>query len=309
MLRGVLWGAMIPLLRKSIELLSENPVLWLPYLIADLLAVFLWRIWGVVRTSIFHWFTTRQSVLGGDVSVPSTDYSALARASQVAIPIGFVTVFVIVCVFVIAFMATAEMLHAINREEKIDAWGFLARLAQRWGKLLVFSLKCLAVFGAFLVGVGALLSFILFRFHVTNLRTSNIFEFGLSAVCAGCGTWVLTPIAIRLLRGDGKALIPFQVRNYGAITAILSVEAGALLGVLLSKAEARVQLDSQFEWSLLAAFNSVVANAPVALLFVAIALLAANVLDELESGGRSMVHSLLQTVMPMHFQETSDPEE
>lgn len=298
---------MICLLRKSIELLRDAPVLWLPYLVAELMSIGLWRLWGVVRTSIFHWFTMHQSVLGGETPVPSTDYSALANASLVAIPIGFVTVFAIAFLFVVAFMTTERMVDAINRKQKMDARGILAGLAQRWGRILLFSLLCLTTFGFFAVGAAALLLLILRLAHRPFLPVPPIFELGLLPIFVGCATWVLMPMAIRLLRAD-KTVVPSRTRNFGAATAALVVEAGALLGEILSKAEETVQLETQLEWSMLRTFNAVVANAPDVLLFVVVALLAADYSLGTEGAGRPKVRALLRTLMPLHYREMKDPE-
>lgn len=297
---------MIQLWRKTIELLRKNPVLWLPYLAAELMAIGLWCLWGVVRTSIFHWFTTRHSVLGGDVPASSTDYSAPTRVFQVSLPIGFVTVFTIVCLFVVALMTTASMVDAINSEQKIDVRGILAGFSQRWGKILLFSFICLVTFGACVAGGGGLFTFVLYRVDRAELLTSHISTFGIVPILVGCATWVLMPMAIGRLRDDKAAPVPSKTRNLGAMTAIVATEATALLGVILWKAEASVQLDTRFEWSMLGAFNSVVANAPDVLLFVVIALLAAEHSHEVEGGGGSKVRALLQTAMPMHFRETKD---
>jgi hypothetical protein len=299
---------MIRLWRKTIELLRKNPALWLPYLVAELMAIGLWRLWGVVRTSIFHWFTTRHSVLGGELPVPSTDYSAPTKASFVTLPIGFVVVFAVVCLFVVALMTTAWMVDAINREQKTDVRGILAGVLQRWKRILLFTLLSLVAFGASMGGVGALLFFVLYLAHRPDLRTSHLSALGMSPVFVGCATWVLVPMAIRLLRADKTIVVAFRARNIGAITAILAVVAGALLDFFLWKAEGRVQLDMQFERWMLAAFNSVVANAPDVVLFVGIALLAADYSHEMDGGGVSKVRALLQAAMPMHFRETNNSE-
>lgn len=299
---------MIPLLRKSVELLRENPILWLPYLIAELSAIGIWRLRGMAQKSIFHWFMTQYSVLGGEVPVAPTDHDALAKAGLTYTPVGLASIFTVVCLFVVAFMVTAKMMDAVGQEQKIQVKEILAGLGLRWGSIFLFSFVCLVTFAVFAGGAAALLVLVLYRAHHLDLRNSPIFTFGMLPILMGCATWLLMPKAIRLLCADRTVLIPSEAKKRGAITAFIAVEAGELLGVILSKAEAPVQLSTQLGWSLLAAFNSIVANAPDVLLFIAIALLATENSEEAASSQGSGIRPILETLMPLHIRETKEPD-
>ena len=299
---------MIQLLRKSIELLRENPILWLPFLIADLLTIGLWRLWGIVRRVIFHWFTTRHSVLGGEVPVPSTDHSALTNASLANLPIGLAAVIAVVCLFVAALSVTATMVDVIGREQNLNAKEVLAGVIARWRKILLLGVTFLVLIAAFAAAVLAPVFFVLYRVHRPDLLTSPLLAPVAMFVVVGCSVWLIMPATIRLICADREVLDPSRTRVRGAIMAIIASEAGALLGLILSKAETAMRLETQLGWSVLSAFNSVVANAPDVLLFITLALLAAESSRAIEDGKRSRVRELLQALMPMDFRQTKEPE-
>jgi len=209
---------------------------------------------------------------------------------------------------VLALVATAGMGDAIGHEQKIDGSEILAGLRLRWTRILLFSLVSLVTFGAFMGGGGALLFLILRRLHRQELLTSSFSALGMITITVGCAVWLLMPMAIRLLRADRTVPIPYRTRNLGTFLAIVACEASAVVGMTLQRAEASVQLDTQFEWLVLRAFNSVVANAPDVLLFVAIALLSQQSYEMAENGGGSRVRALFQTAMPMHFREKKETE-
>lgn len=306
-------GAMIQLLRKSIDLLRWNPILWMPYLVAQLLAIGLWKIWGILRTDIFQWFTTSHSVLGG--TVPDMDHSALASASLVAIPIGLATVFAIVCFFVCALMTTAGIVEAISQEQKVDVRQILVGLVPRWRRGLLFSVVVLLVSGACLAVVVASDFFILYFLHGPDylqyrpdLSAASISTFGFTTLWMGCTGWLLMPMAIRLLRLDRTVQVSSRTRNLGTAVVVLVAVAGVALGLILHRAERPIFLDTQWEFTALGIFNSIVANAPDALLFVALALLAREHSEAVGNGQGILFGRFKKTLMPLHFPEEKDPE-
>ncbi len=78
--------------------------------------------------------------------------------------------------------------------------------------------------------------------------------------------------------------------------------------MILQRAERPIFLDTPWEVTALGVFNSVVANAPDALLFVALALLAKEYSETEESGQGIRFWQFKKTLMPMHFPEEKGPE-
>jgi hypothetical protein len=68
-------------------------------------------------------------------------------------------------------------------------------------------------------------------------------------------------------------------------------------------------LNSRWEITALSVFNSVIANAPDALLFIALALLAAELSREGDSNNVSKIRELLPLLMPLHFGKSEEPPE
>lgn len=219
-------------------------------------------------------------MLGGDISAPIPDHAAMARASLAYAPIGFATIFVIVCLFVAALMVTAGMVDEIDRVQRPEARESLARIAPQWRGILLFSLKFLVAYGVFGAGVSFLYIYLLDAVHHQELATSAILLPMMVLVEVGCVAWLVTPAAIRLLQHKTTGLVSAQARNRGTILAILAAEVGMALGVIAQKMEARIILDSQWEFTALSALNSIVANAPDVLLFIALALIAAKYTQE-----------------------------
>jgi hypothetical protein len=289
------------LCRRTYELLRTHPALWLPYLVAELLAIFLWQLWGMAREGIFKWFTTGHSVLGGNLSAPRDNYAALDRASIVGLPLGLATVLVVVCLFVAALVATAAMVNSIGREQKLDASEILGGVAQRWRAILLFALRFLIVFGVIGAGTTAVFFFALRMTHREDLHTWYVSNSGMMLVWVGCAAWLVMPAVIRLLRGDAAGMLSTQSRNRGTVIAILVSEAGVALGAIAQKLEAPMVLDAHWEFKALGVLNSILANAPDVVLFIALALLAADYSRESENNKRSKIHELLQALMPLHF--------
>jgi uncharacterized membrane protein len=131
------------------ELLRKHPILWLPYIAADLLAICLWRLRGLAEKGIFHWFTTSHSVLGGDIALPRHDSATLARVSITYAPIGFATIIAVVSLFITALWATNDIVDSIEREQRPDAREILSKLAAQWRRILLFALRFLITVGVF----------------------------------------------------------------------------------------------------------------------------------------------------------------
>jgi hypothetical protein len=292
------------------ELLREHPILWLPYIAADILAICLWRLRGLAEKGIFHWFTTItvHSVLGGDIALPRRDSATLARASIAYAPIGFATIIAVVCLFVASLLVTAAMVDSIEREQRLDAREILARIAVRWRRILLFALRFLITVGVFIAGITLLSYYLLFLVHRQELITSFWLVAGLMLIGVGCTAWLVIPAAMRLLRGE-TASVSAQIRNQGTILAILAAETGLGIGFLIQKLEVSIMLNSRWEITALSVFNSVIANAPDALLFIALALLAAELSRESDSNEGSKICELLPLLMPLHYDKSKEPQE
>jgi hypothetical protein len=260
--------------RKTWELLRDFPILWLPCVFADLLAVWLWRLRGMAEKAIFHWFLTSHSVLGGETVTPIPDRAMLAKASMAYAPVGFATIFAVVCLFVAALMVIARMVEAISSGQSPNFRASLTKVIRRWRRILLISVKFLVACGVFSVAAAFLAYSLLGALHHREVVTSAIFLNLGTLLLACCLALLLTPSAIRLLQADKRAQVPSESGRRAMVFAAVATEAGILLGMLAQKLEAGMVLDYKWEVTTLSALNSILANAPNSLLFVALALLA-----------------------------------
>jgi hypothetical protein len=279
----------------------------LPYLAAELVAICLWRLRELAQSGIIHWFTTGHSALGGEIPLPPRDYSALTRGFIAYLPIAIVTIVAVVWLFVAAFLVTAAMVRSIEREQALDERKILADIATGWHRILLFALKLLVTLGVFFAGTTALLFSLLFIAHRQDLLRSPWMIVAMLPIAVGGSVWTVMPAAMRLLKQEPARLDSIQTRNQGAILAILTSEAGVALGLLTSKLETPMLITSHWEFTALSIINSVIANAPDTILFVALVLLAAGLSTEIESNDDSSLRELLPALMPMHFGKPEEP--
>lgn len=230
-----------------------------------------------------HWllryFTTQHSVLGGEV--PSPDLSqAQHRVMMVIYPLATLKNFLEICFFVMALVATKNLVQMVLEEQRPDMISTLRGIVPRSREVLLFSLKymvVMAVFGGVLLGLA---SSPLSPEHLHELFTSKIFLFVFGLIGEGCLAWLLVPAAIRLLQPPGSPTILAHGRKMGAVFAVAASAGSLALQYLVGKAEATVVLENQWESHAIAAVNTIIINAPQVLLFIALALLAIQVLGE-----------------------------
>jgi hypothetical protein len=239
----------------------------LPYLAAQLLTIALWQLRGLGQKRIIHWYTTGHFALGGGIASPRTDYSALNNALAAYLPVAIATIIAVVCLFVAALMTTAAMVDAIAQEQRLNKSRILTQLTVHWRRILLFSLRFLITVVAFVAGTVGLSYYLLFRLDRLGILSTLWFQAILILVGIGCTAWLVMPATIRLL--GREVAVSAKTRGQGTIMAVLAVEAGGVIGHFLPMLESSMVLNSQWGIAALSVFNSVIANAPDALLFVA----------------------------------------
>lgn len=293
---------------RVVELLRKNPILWLPYIAAELLASGLWELRGLVQSGIMHWFTTGHFVMDGRIALTRNNLDAQSNATIACIPIGIAAVVLVVTLFVAALVATSAIVDSIEREQRFDARDMMAGLGGHYRRILLLGLRFLAIFVVFAAGTIGLLYYLLLRAHRQYLYHLPFWLLaGMLLVAVGCTAWLVMPPAIRLLRGGAAVQVSVRTRNLGTILAILAAEAGAVIGFFVQKLEAPIVLNSQLEITALAAFNSVITHAPYALFFIALALLTNECYLENDSKRGSKNLELLQHLMPSHYGKNEEP--
>jgi hypothetical protein len=261
-------------LRKSLELFRKHPVLWVPYLAAELLAIWQWHQRGELEKAIFRWFSTSHSALGGEIVAGISNRANLARASMAYAPIGFMTMYSVICLFTVAMVTTAEMVNAVRRGERATLGASFKGVAARWPGILKFSFKFLL---AFLVLMGTSICLLLLWAKTTQageIPTALWVTSLEGTLLSGCLAWLLTPAAIQLLRVPNQEPTSIEVTWRGATLAVLATAATSVLAILAQQVQKGMLIDTVAEREMVSLLIKVAVNLPDALLFISLALLA-----------------------------------
>jgi hypothetical protein len=290
---------------RAADLLREHPALLLPYVAADLLAILLWRLRGQAEKVIFHWFATGHLVIGIDVATPRLNPEIFARAALTYTPIGIITIVSVLWLFVAALVGTAIMVRSFEDEQSPDAKRALAEVALLWRRILMFALRLLMTAAVFTAGTVGLAYYLLYLAHHREPFFSSFWLIiALMPIGNGCTAWLVLPAAMRLIMGEANVVVSTKTKKLGTIVTVLAMEAGAVIAFLLPTLEERILLNSELTKAIIWVINSIVANSPYALLFIALALLTATSAGQEDRNKGSKLRDILPALMPLHF----DPE-
>jgi hypothetical protein len=282
------WNTIGPFMRnlsfRVADLLREHPALLLPYVAADLLAIFLWRLRGQAEKVIFHWFATGHLVIGIDGATPRLSPSIFAKASLTYTPIGITTIVSVMWLFVAALVGTAMMVRSFEN-----------------------ALRLLITSAVLTAGTVFLAYWLLYVAHHRELFfPSFLLTIAMMPIGTGCTAWLVLPAAMRLIRGEAN-LVSTKIKKQGTIVAVLTLEAGEMIAFLLPTLEKRVLLNTEETRGIVWVINSVVANSPYALLFIALALLASASAGQEDLNKGSKLPDILSVLMPLHFDPSKEP--
>jgi hypothetical protein len=234
----------------------------------------------LMKVVVIHWlirfFATRHSVLGGEV--PASDWGQVQhRAMIVGLPIGTLKNFLETCLFVVALVATKNLVHMVLDSQRPDIAAAVRGAVPRYREVLLFSIKYMAVMAV----IGVVIIFVTTSpLMPEGLRHAAISKpfitvFALAAEC--CLAWLLLPAAIRLLRLPDGPAISTEQRKVGTVAVVATAAASMVLEYSIRKAEAATTLGSVFGGWAIAVVNTVIFNAPQVMLFIVLALLAIQV--------------------------------
>jgi hypothetical protein len=263
---------------RTFELFRRQIALSVPCSLAGIIMLTLDRL----EKAWIHWlvgfFGTQHSVLGA--AAPVADWAEVQRrAMMVVVPVGLLKQFLEVCLFVVALVATKNLVGSVLDEQRPDTAAALRGIVPRSREVLLFSLKYMAVMGVsrgVLMVMASSLRPYRFREFVSSTVLLHVFGF----VAEGCLAWLLLPAAIRLLRPPGGSAISTQGRRMGTIFTVAASVGSLALNYLVGKAENPLMLENHWEGFGIAAVNTVIVNLPEVLLFIALALMAIRGVEE-----------------------------
>lgn len=267
--------------QETFGLFRAHPVLWLPYILTELLATFLWRIRNAAAREIFEWLTTSRTVsVFGTMRTENLRYRDQFHMAAVYAPVGLILEFVCVCLFVFALVATARLVDLILGEQEPHLMTALKTTALRWRAILWFSLKSLLVYLAFMAIAAVLLFGVLWErgapFQAPLFLSILELLFGTSIAL------LLTPAALRLLQGARRGIVDANVRKQGVILAVVVIASSFVLGYSIPKLESGMVLGIPTDLTAVCVANELLANAAISPFFIALSLLALRKPDEAE---------------------------
>lgn len=295
---------MLNLWRKTIELLRKYPILWVPYLCADVATSCLTWLRRLASKAIFHWVATKHlhSVLGGDVVTTNFDYDTMKKALRLSAPLEWVTQYVNACLYVAALILVAVLVAMVLRGEKPDLAAAAPTLRTYSRRILLFALIFCAL-TLVLTALAILPSNYLLSVKLQQSRVFLALLIGEELLTTICSAWIMTPIAIALIRPRDAVAVSVERRSLGRRFAVLVgatvIGLSQLSGLLMT----RLGPISNLGQAVLRPLDSLVVNAPCILLFIALALIAAEDPLEIQSVPLPKTRKLLQDLMPLHFSQ------
>lgn len=263
--------------RATTSLFWQHPVLWLPVLIADLLAFCLGRLQHLISHQIALWMYQSHTVL---TTTPNYSYqpNKVLETSLLSAPFVWGAYFFSICLYTSALLTISRALHNLWEHRNLGFRSAISSSPTETRRILGFSSKLLG-----LCFVGALL-----LFPVSGLLAQVGFDrtahdpllFGYSyGILVSVGiAFVITPASIRLLRPSSNANVSSEDRRLGRIAAILAVAVSMTLGSLIPQFTLPLWRGWQAHAAAVRFVIDAIASAVVALpyipLFIAFALLA-----------------------------------
>jgi hypothetical protein len=271
--------------RKTFELFRWHPILWLPYVFAQLLAGYQWRMRTLVAERIYDWLLANRSVFGYYsafgffVESPNSENSSLNLALIVNVPVGFTTQLLYLSLFVTAFVVTSTMVEVIRSGKEPDLMASVSMSVRRWRSILRFTLK------VYMFGVIASVATVIFAL-VPVTSDSGDFPFSeyqlllYQIAAVAIAAWFLIPGALGLLQSSELRPIDTNTRRQGVLLAILAVASTFAVGLIVNRILGSTEFDTQRDLFLVVAASEVLMNSAIAPLFIALSLLALKAPDD-----------------------------
>lgn len=199
------------ILRKTWELFHKYPILWLPYIVAELAAFFVYLLRKSATTQLIRWAetTTTHSVFGGNAGT-QLDPPSIQRIELVYHLLSWVQGFLHEASLVAVFFVVGVLVSRIEEGQSPTIVSGLASLKSNFRRVLALSVKAYALFWVTDIWLKMLPNAILTaQRHSNSQRTTNFLT--VWDILVSCGVaWILTPAFLRLLRSPDAAAVSSQ---------------------------------------------------------------------------------------------------
>jgi hypothetical protein len=263
--------------RKTFELCRSHALLWVLYILAQLLVTFLWWFRGIANKGIYEWFTTRRSVsVFGVIQTTSSDYNDRVKAALAYIPLGFGTGLACLVLFVFALVVTSKLVAMVLAEREPDLMAALKASALRWRSILGFSVKSFIAVPV----IFAIFIFPMVFFLLKVCRTELVQDLGPVSIVVlipiSCAAWLLIPATVRLLSTSELEVVSTKTHRHGALVAIVAIAATSVIFLVIPRLEAGLQLESRAALIAVSVVHGLLINSAFAPLFVALSVLSSE---------------------------------
>jgi hypothetical protein len=259
--------------RNTAYLFWQYPILWLPVVLADVIAYCLRTFQSWMQHAVIQSLVEGHSVLSSSpepVSTLPVTWAIIFAASKLMVEL------VNLYLYAAAMIALSILIPALVARMKMPWQQILPVVKQSCVRILLFSLK---LFGMILVASFLDVELVMYlpRLHFLPLsmavpsRDQNI---ALVALFFAAVAWLLAPSAVALLRprGSPPAENLRHARNFAAVCVLTSV--AIYLFAQVEKASFAPLLTSVFRGNLFWGVLSVISAIPYVPLFIAIYLIA-----------------------------------
>lgn len=276
--------------RSTTSVLRQHPILWLPVIVVDITTFYLNWIERMLQHHLTYqlvsWLSQGHSVLSiKPVYVPPTT-SMTMRVVLLTAPLPWIAHFLSLVLYTIAMLTTAAMLSNVAEAENARPLlhAVTSAVATSRRRILGFAVKLLALFMVSLV-LAAPLSVLGLRLQTflettpylslkfqLDLAKANLLGYAIALPLMITIAFVITPIALRLLRSPESVLAP-QETSQARIAAILTVVVVATLDIFVPRVESsflqQINTTSNLVVRLSDTAASVIIALPYAFLFIA----------------------------------------
>lgn len=291
--------------RKSFELFRRHPVLWAPYVCAELIAFCLstWRATTLRSINL----RIRQAELGSPLGIRLQNFD-LVRARHWAYALGWplewTVRYINVSLLTFALLTIAVLVGRLSRDSKLDSQNVAHSPKPGVKAVLLFALKLCAVTWIVTELLLVPLSYVEILIN-SGLTIYYPVPIGFMILEYVAVAWIMAPIALRLLRAPDAPAPNAQQKKAARFTAMLAVPSIAILEFVIPRLETHVYLRSRAAGRVLFATNDLAFNLPMLFLFIALAVLALEV--PLTAEPPMHLPEPIKNLMPLHYPPADQP--
>jgi hypothetical protein len=272
--------------RRTAKLFFGRPTLWIPVFCADFISFCLWQLQGLAAQVLVHWLALHSSLPVYERQLYERQYAAHAmKLAVVTRPFAYATYFLNVCLYVAAFVITAQLVEVVDRNARPNFLEGLGAARMRLRGILGFSLKlCLFYVPAEIVACEGFLLMLKHPLHYDPLTVWTL-NSGVGLATRAVVAYCLTPSAILLLCDSSVHSLQRDSKRWGRVFSFVAIIVISAIGYLAGVGEQAFleshfipvwhRLEIDFAASLLRAF-------PYTALFIALSLIATSDAQEPE---------------------------